>query len=188
MRFRTNRGGLSGTPDMDLVTLTQSIHTLVGCWQSALMVSEQSKLQRAGQPSQFVMALPVSKAGVKGSQLTEPPATPHLYLCEQPDTIPVQGAYPPHRILGWLSEDEVRQLLRDRKVFPCQYTRNKIHAVRYIPDRQEIEDQVPIRTDSYGDPHQRETDQNPEGVWTFDHIPRWARKVFRAVVDSCKAA
>lgn len=63
-----------------------------------------------------VMALPVSKAGVKGSQLTEPLATLHLYLGESSSAKqplrPLLTAYSPLRPIG-LDLERGRQLLRD---------------------------------------------------------------------------
>jgi hypothetical protein len=62
-----------------------------------------------------VMALLVSKAGVKISQLTEPPITPHLYLYEQGyDSCPGR-LFAPSRIGLILKEDA--NLLRVRKAF-----------------------------------------------------------------------
>jgi hypothetical protein len=42
VRLSTNFGWLSGFPDMELLTLKRTIHSSVGCWQSAFTFGTQS--------------------------------------------------------------------------------------------------------------------------------------------------
>jgi hypothetical protein len=137
---------------------------------------------------------PVSKAGSKLSQL--PVTDPAPVLCPDllsalpmPGMLPVQGPYPPFKVIGWLDEEAARDLIRQGKVYTF-HTKKRIRALRYIPrkDAEEIEQQVPVHSPGLGAPHQNETDRNPPGVWTFEYLPQWSLKVFRSVIDSCKKA
>src|SRR5436309_869757 len=86
------------------------------------------------------MALPVSKAGVKISQLTGTPG----YTTSLSSQAGVQSLsrVPIRPVAYWADLEEDANILRDSNASPWQYTRKKIHAVRYIHDRQEIEQQA----------------------------------------------
>ena len=63
--------------------------------------------------------------------------------------------------------------------------RRKVRAVRWISQQAELDNGhlVVIRKRSLGDPHRRETETNPRGVWTFNRIPRGLRRAFTRVIE-----
>lgn len=85
------------------------------------------------------------------------------------------------RPVRWLTEDEARELVRQEQVVVLG-TRRKIHAVRLRPDRPPTVDERiamhrpgPARR-RYS--HNRETADNPAGVWTLVRIPAWQKPFF----------
>lgn len=120
---------------------------------------------------------------------TENPATPGRFPVQSSPTLAeariisdrVALLDEHNRHVRWLTEDEARDLVRESQVVVLG-TRRKIHAVRLRSDRPpSVAETIAMHRPGparrkYS--HNRETRDNPAGVWTLVRIPSWQRRFF----------
>jgi hypothetical protein len=106
-----------------------------------------------------------------------------------PEKLAVRNAEGEH--LFWCDEDAARDLVKAGKVAIVR----RAGRVRFLEAHSHQLTQFGVIDGGRGTAldktrysHHRDTDENPEGVWTLVHIPRAAQPIFRAVLDSCIAA
>lgn len=91
----------------------------------------------------------------------------------------------------WLERDEARRLLAAGEVEAVQrHSGASVWAVRWTMSEPADEPRrlYVIRKRGYGDPHRRETPENPPGVWTIDRIRPSHRHLFVRVLAERLAA
>jgi len=159
----------------------------------------------------------LAKDDVKDCRLPVTAATPQLYLAPPAaapfserylftpiPTVQLPERYPVLDILGsfimWVSEHDARRLLRARKVelLRRKKGKGKIIGLMAILDPDMPEDQIISRKKYFGQPHRRETEDNPPHVWAQDKMgsttrgrankhARFCRAACRAALELCLA-
>ncbi len=119
---------------------------------------------------------PTEKQATPGPTPVQPSSTLARTLADRVALLDEQN-----RHLRWLTEDEARDLVREGQVVVLG-TRRKVHAVRLRSDRPpSLAETIAMHRPGparrkYS--HNRETRDNPAGVWTLVRIPSWQRRFF----------
>ena len=72
-------------------------------------------------------------------------------------------------IIRYATDEEARDLLRERRAEALVTKRGRIRALRIVSDRELLKKGSRAQRTHYS--HDRETPTNPEGCWTLIHIP-----------------
>lgn len=143
----------------------------------------------------------ISKVEGKDSQLPVTDSSPEV----RPGFVklfgPLDSKKNEYPFLWWITEQKAHQYLRKREVLQLHFTKRHIRSVHLIEKAPPAASPVPasaagykpasLRRKGMGDSHDHDTDDNPEGVWTIDDLPKskakskFVRRVFLAVQLSC---